>query len=305
MPRVSVIMPTYNRAEKLPRSIESVLNQTLEEFELLVVDDGSSDETEAVVTAYDDPRVKYVAHETNHGASAARNTGIDHADGEYIALLDSDDEFEPEKLEKQVDLLESRSDDWVAAYCGVDIVFEDGEQPNRLKQWLVELVARGREMGGAEGGEELIGEVLTDRLHTSAGSTLLVERSVAEAIDGFDESFDRFQDPEFLIRVLKQGKLGYVDDELVKRYASDSPSADALAAADEHYLEAFADTVERLEAQGYDIIGAHHYLIAKQYLMEGDFRNGMRYLLSARRPAFHQWPGLFRSIARGVRQRSV
>ena len=305
MPRVSVIMPTYNRAEKLPRSIGSVLNQTLEDFELLVVDDGSTDETEAVVTGYDDPRVKYVAHETNRGASVARNTGIDRAEGEYIALLDSDDEFEPRKLEKQVDLMERRSDDWIAAYCGVDIVYEDHERPNSLKRWVVELVARRREMGGTEGGEELIRAVLTDRLHTSAGSTLLVERDVAETIGGFDESFDRFQDPEFLIRVLKQGKLGYVDDELVRRYASGGPSADALAAADEHYLETFSDTVEQLEAEGYDVVGAHHYLIAKQYLVEGDFRNGVRYLLSARRPAFHQWPGLFRSIARGVRQRAI
>lgn len=305
MPRVSVIIPTYNRADKLPRSIDSVLDQTLEDFELLVVDDGSTDETEAVVTGYDDPRVKYVPHEENQGASAARNTGIDRAEGDYVALLDSDDEFTPRKLEKQVELLESRSDEWVAAYCGVEIVFESDEQPSPLKQWLVEFVASGREMGGTEGGAELIGEVLADRLHTSAGSTLLVTREVAQAIGGFDETFDWFQDPEFLIRVLERGKLGYVDAPLVKRYASDNPPADTLAAADEYYLEAFSETVERLESEGYDIVGAHHYLIAKHYLMEGDFRNGARYLLSARRPAFHQWPGLFRSIAAGVRRRAA
>ena len=305
MPRVSVIIPTYNRADKLPRSIDSVLAQTLEDFELLVVDDGSTDETAAVVTGYDDPRVEYIPHEVNQGASAARNTGIDHAEGDYIALLDSDDEFMPRKLERQVELLDSRSDEWIAAYCGVDIAFEDDDQPNPLRRWLVQFVASGREMGGVEGGRELIGEVLSDRLHTSAGSTLLVDREVAEAIDGFDESFDWFQDPEFLIRVLEQGKLGFVDAPLVKRYASDNPSADTLAAADEYYLEAFSETVDRLEEQGYDILGAHHYLIAKHYLMDGDFRNGVRYLLSAKRPAFHQWPGLFRSIANGVRQRAI
>lgn len=305
MPRVSVIIPTYNRADKLPRSIESVLDQTLEDFELLVVDDGSTDDTAAVVTGYDDPRVKYVPHEVNRGASAARNTGIDNAEGDYVALLDSDDEFAPEKLERQVGLLDSRSEEWVAAYCGVDIVFEEADRPNPLRQWLVEFVAEGREMGGIEGGQELIGEVLSDRLHTSAGSTLLVDREVAEAIGGFDESFDWFQDPEFLIRVLERGKLAYVDAPLVKRYASDNPPADTLAAADEYYLEAFSETVERLEAEGYDILGAHHYLIAKHYLMEGDFRNGLRYLLSSKRPAFHQWPGLFRSIADGVRRRAI
>ncbi|MFC6990634.1 glycosyltransferase family 2 protein [Haladaptatus sp. GCM10025707] len=95
MPTVSVVIPTYNRSEEVTHAIDSVLAQTYDDFELLVVDDGSTDDTEEVVTSYDDDRVKFIEHEENQGAPAARNTGIEHAEGEYVAFLDSDDEWLP------------------------------------------------------------------------------------------------------------------------------------------------------------------------------------------------------------------
>src|SRR6056297_1668487 len=116
-PTVSVIVPTYNRADALPRTVESVLGQTLDDLELIVVDDASTDDTPAVIDDYDDDRVQFVQHERNQGASAARNTGIDRAEGDYVAFLDSDDVWRPTKLEKQVQTLARRGDDWVAAYC--------------------------------------------------------------------------------------------------------------------------------------------------------------------------------------------
>lgn len=301
MPLVSVIIPTYNRATTLPQSIESVLNQTLDDFELLVVDDASTDRTESVVESYDDPRVTYLSHETNRGGSTARNTGLEYATGEYVAYLDSDDAFFPAKLERQVATLERRSDEWIAAYCGVEMVSEGGS--NRLRDMVVDLLSRRRVTEGAEGGAELIGDVLANNLHTSAGSTLLVEREVVERIGGFDESFRRFQDAEFLIRVLEQGNLAYVDEPLVKRYASDRPPAEVVEAADEHYLETFSELVARFEAQGYDIRGAHHFMLAKQYFDEGRIRHGTAHLLKSRRPRIRQYPGLCLSIASAVRQR--
>src|SRR6056297_1399486 len=122
MPTVSVIVPTYNRADSLPRTIDSVLAQTHDDLELVVVDDASTDDTETVVERYEDDRVTYLEHATNRGGSAARNTGIRASDGDYVAFLDSDDEWHPEKLERQVRELESRSEEWVAAYCGVEMV---------------------------------------------------------------------------------------------------------------------------------------------------------------------------------------
>ncbi len=298
MPTVSVIVPTYNRANSLPRTIDSVLAQTHDDLELVVVDDASTDDTESVVKSYDDPRVTYVAHTHNRGGSAARNTGIRATDGEYVAFLDSDDEWHPEKLERQVHELQSRSQEWVAAYCSVEIVHEGDENP--ALAWLRHQFGRLHETEGAEGGAELIGDVLADDLHTSAGSTLLTERTIAERINGFDETFDRFQDPEFLIRVLREGQLAYVDEPLVYRYASGSPSADELKAADEHYLQTFADTVQRLEASGRDIHGAHAYFLAKCYLAEGRFRTGTRHLRRARRPHPRQYPSLATSFLTGI-----
>mgnify|MGYP000371370111 CR=1 FL=1 len=298
MPTVSVIVPTYNRADALPRTIESVLSQTHEDLELFVVDDASTDDTRAVVAAYEDDRLTYLRHEQNRGGSAARNTGIDASTGEYVAFLDSDDEWRAGKLERQLAELEGRDDDWVAAYCGVTMVRENRE--NRVLGALRRRFGRLHDTEGAEGGAELVGAVLADDLHTSAGSTLLVERAVAEQIDGFDESFDRFQDPEFLLRVLREGKLAFVDAPLVRRYASGSPSADALREADEHYLETFAETVDQLEAAGRDIRGAHAYFLAKAYLAEGRFGTGLRYLVRARRPSPRQYPGLAASVLSGV-----
>jgi len=301
MPTVSVIVPTYNRADAVQRTVDSVLDQTFEDFEIIVVDDASTDDTPEVVAAYDDPRVTFRRHETNRGGSAARNTGIEAAEGTYIAFLDSDDEWLPRKLERQVRTLEDRGDEWVAAYCGVQMVTDTDHGP--VERLLTHVFSRRRVTEGAEGGEELVPDVLTDDLHTSAGSTLIVRADVVRDIDGFDESFDRFQDSEFLIRVLQQGKLAYVNAPLVRRHESGDPSATDLEAADEHYLQAFDDTVRELEATGYDVVGAHRYMLGKTHLREGNFRRGARYLWRARRPHPRQYPGLLSACYAGLQRR--
>lgn len=102
MPTVSVIVPTYDRAALLPRSLQSVLNQTREDFELLVVDDASRDDTRAVVQAFQDDRIVYLRQSSRQGAAAARNAGIRAAKGRYVAFLDSDDSWLPTKLECQL-----------------------------------------------------------------------------------------------------------------------------------------------------------------------------------------------------------
>ena len=102
-PTVSVIIPEYNRSKLLSLAIESALNQTYQDLEIIVIDDGSTDNTKEVVEGFikQDSRVKYIQHENNKGASAARNTGIMSAKGEYIAFLDSDCQWMPEKIEKK------------------------------------------------------------------------------------------------------------------------------------------------------------------------------------------------------------
>ncbi len=104
-PLISVIIPAYNQADFLGKAIQSVFDQTYSNFELIVVNDASSDHTSEVIKQFDDPRLKNIVHKKNRGLPGTRNTGIRAASGEIIALLDSDDIFHPEKLEAHVDFL--------------------------------------------------------------------------------------------------------------------------------------------------------------------------------------------------------
>ena len=122
---VSVILPTYHRAALLPRSIGSVLDQTDGDLELIVVDDGSEDDTETVVAAIDDPRVRYVKLPRNRGLPGARNVGVAEARGAYLAFQDSDDVWHREKLARQRAFLDAHPDAGVA-YCDMRRVLADG-----------------------------------------------------------------------------------------------------------------------------------------------------------------------------------
>ena len=107
-PKVSVIVPTHNRADLIEYSIRSVLAQTYPDFELLVVDNGSTDSTRSVVDGIGDPRIRYIYQENSGGPAGPRNTGIRESRGEYVAFLDSDDLWVPTKLARQVEVLEKR-----------------------------------------------------------------------------------------------------------------------------------------------------------------------------------------------------
>lgn len=119
-PLISVILPTYNRLEFLPETVESILNQSLSDFELIIINDGSTDGTEQWVNEQTDPRIQYISYPKNQGVSFARNKGLDIARGKYIAFADSDDINDPKRFEEQVALLES---DEGLAVCGSYIEF--------------------------------------------------------------------------------------------------------------------------------------------------------------------------------------
>jgi glycosyltransferase involved in cell wall biosynthesis len=126
MPAVSIIIPTYNRRYVLSRAIESALKQTYRDFELIVVDDASNDDTKALVEEYHDERILYSRHEINRGAPAARNTGLRIARGEYIAFLDSDNEWLPPRLEKQIELFSHVPASVGVVYANNTVVDETG-----------------------------------------------------------------------------------------------------------------------------------------------------------------------------------
>jgi glycosyltransferase involved in cell wall biosynthesis len=128
-PLFSIIIPTYNRAYIVTRAIDSVIAQTYPHWELIIVDDGSSDATESVVTAYSDPRIRML-RQVNKGPSAARNTGIMHAKGEWIAYLDSDDEFSPQYLETLITWITQNPDTLYLStkYVRMIEVYKDGKE---------------------------------------------------------------------------------------------------------------------------------------------------------------------------------
>src|SRR4030095_982853 len=106
MPKVSVIIPTHNRAEFLRSAITSILNQTFQDFEIIIIDDASKDHTREIIAHFNDARIKVIHNQVSEGAAGARNIGIRNSTCEYIAFLDDDDEWLPEKLQMQICLLD-------------------------------------------------------------------------------------------------------------------------------------------------------------------------------------------------------
>jgi glycosyltransferase involved in cell wall biosynthesis len=294
MPTVSVVIPTYNRADVLPRAIDSVLNQTFEDFELIIVDDASTDSTEKVVNSYTDNRLRFLQHEINKNGSAARNTGIKASEGDYIAFLDSDDEWHPEKLEKQIQQLNESSEDWVANYCGVTI-----DRSSKIKSVLSDLLNHDAQN---EGQDEVIRRILSLSGFVHGGSTLVATRSVVSSIGGFDESFHRNQDIEFTIRLARAGKVARVDDELVTLHESGRPDPDAVAESKVKLFTAFEDEIDRFESQGYDIRKYHRLIISRYYLGDGQWQNGFRYLRGSKPANVRQVLGLCLDVSRGLKK---
>ncbi len=199
---VSVIIPTHNRAGLLPRAARSVLNQTFRELELIIVDDASTDETEQVVAALNDPRVRYIRHDRNRGAPAARNTGIEAAHGKYVAFQDSDDEWLPEKLEKQMEVFKPGSDADVV-YCRM-----------LLERAGSTITIPGPEITVVQG--DVLSQLLAGNFVST--QTLLLRRECLEKVGGFDTRLPRFQDWELVIRLAEAYRFRFVNETLVRAY---------------------------------------------------------------------------------------
>ncbi|MDS0284546.1 glycosyltransferase family 2 protein [Haloarcula onubensis] len=274
MTAVSVVVPAYERADVVGRAIDSALAQTVADIEVLVVDDGSEDDTEAVVGEYADDRVRYLAHDTNRGVSAARNTGVAAATGEYVAFLDSDDEWLPRKLERQLAVLDGRGDGWVGAYC--DVATAGLSRLGRLAGVVSETLFR----SGAprEGGRELAESLLAMRVFMGPGSTLLVERRVLDRTGGFDEGLSIYEDWDLVLRVLAEGKLAYVDEALALTHFTGDAPAEAYVANDRRYLERNAALVADLERRGVPVRRVHRMGVVGHFLAEGRFAEAREYL---------------------------
>lgn len=230
---VSVLIPTYNRCELVQQSIESVLKQTFQSYEIIIVDDGSTDGTVHTLQDRYGDRIKLVCQE-NQGESAARNHGAAMASGKYLGFLDSDDVWEPEKLEWQVNALEGNpkavlafSSYWFIDYHGQRIV----THPNGM---IVDT------------GEVTVPNLLLLNIRIG-GSNPLITKTSFEMAGGYDPSIQYGEDVDFILRLRLLGDFAYVDRPLLNiRHHEGNQGALVKPEDIGRYLKEHLQVVERV-----------------------------------------------------------
>ncbi|WP_375510572.1 glycosyltransferase, partial [uncultured Nostoc sp.] len=209
MPRVTVIIPSYNHEKFVGEAIQSVLNQTYQDFELVITDDGSTDKTVEIIKSFTDTRIRLFCFERNQGACVAANKCISEAKGEFIAMLSSDDIFAPEKLEKQVNFLDKNPE--IGAVFGfAEIIDEYGNdfqdenhfykhifiQPNRTRfEWL---------------------NYFFFRLNCLCHPSVLIRKKCYDHIGSYDERFAQLPDLDFWIRLCLKYEIYIIPENLIK-----------------------------------------------------------------------------------------
>ncbi|MFW6115018.1 MAG: glycosyltransferase family 2 protein [Thermodesulfobacteriota bacterium] len=228
MPLVSVIIPTYNRSEKLIRALSSVLTQTFHDYEVIVVDDGSTDDTPNVIGPYL-PRVHYVRKPLNTGVSAARNRGIQCASAPWVAFLDSDDYWLEDKLSAQVEYIK-RNPDTVACQTE-EIWIRNGRRINPRKQH--------RKPSG-----DIFGQSL--RLCLVSPSSVMLKRSLLNQTGLFDENLPAAEDYDLWLRIACRYSVHLIPKELVvKEGGHKDQLSRAVIGIDRFRIRAIVKLLER------------------------------------------------------------
>lgn len=215
-PTVSVVIPTYNRARLIARSIQSVLNQSYADFEVLVIDDGSIDDTASVVAEFPDPRMNYIRLAKNAGAGAARNIGIRMSKGKFIAFQDSDDEWLPQKLAKHMSVFEESSPGLGVVYSDMQRILFDGS----VIYFAAPAVVLGR----------LVNPVNHFYQAWRLGiQSTVIKRECLDAVGYFNEALPAFEDLELFIRLSRQFEFFQISEPLVRYYETDGLTSNRMA----------------------------------------------------------------------------
>ena len=255
---VSVIIPTYSRPVYLKRAINSALNQTYKNIEVIVVDDNEPEsnyriETEKLILEFfENTRVKYIKHSKNKNGAAARNTGLRESKGVYIALLDDDDEFLPKKLERQVEILNKLDNSYGGVYCNYQQLLGD-----KIISKYINI---------EEG--NILESLLLCNNSICGGSTLLIRKTVLEELNGFDTSFLRHQDWELLVRFFRKYKLGISEDILVNIHMDSRINvmlSKKAILAKEKFLDTFKVDIESFNF-GYEIYKRQWFTLGLLFL---------------------------------------
>jgi glycosyltransferase involved in cell wall biosynthesis len=201
LPEVSAIIITRNRSRVLGRAIKSILVQTFTDFELIIVDGASDDETDSVVASFSDPRIRYIKLDKNPGPAKSLNYGFTLCRAPLIGLLDDDDEWLPSKLEKQISLIHSLPDKVGMVYCWME--FFDDRDNHKIR----------------EARPDARGDVFLDTLeHPVVGGapSMLIRKKVIDKIGGWDESINLGADWQFSMKLAKHFEVDYVPEILVR-----------------------------------------------------------------------------------------
>jgi glycosyltransferase involved in cell wall biosynthesis len=267
---VSVIIPTYKRSKLLNKAINSALNQAYNNIEIIVVDDNDPNtifrtKTKKLMAEYkNNEKVKYIKHSKNRNGAVARNTGVNNSSGKYIAFLDDDDEFEPKKIQTQLKILRNCKEKYGGVYCRF------GRYIDNKKIYESKYCEN----------NNLQFDILSLKAEISS-STLLIKKSVLKDLNGFDNSFERHQDYELLVRFFRKYKMMSVDDELVKINIDSEinrPDGIKLEKVKKQFLSKFKDDICSYNTTKQNkIYSAHYFELFKVFIRNMNILKGLNY----------------------------
>jgi len=275
-PAVSVIIPTYNRADLVPLAIQSVLDQTCQDFEIIVVDDASKDNTEEIVKNFKDDRIHYIRNSNNRGAAFSRNHGVEHAKGEYISFLDSDDYYLPNKLAIQKNVFKDHPDIGLV-YSNIFLV-KEGEENLKKIQYSLKNFKSGYLF------EKIVSRAIPCRL-----PTWLIRKENYLLVGGFDDNLPMLQDRDFIVRFSFHYKLFGIPEPVAvvvyhkgPRISNNDPEKRKIA------INIVLKKISKLvEIGNYStsiikkLTSEYYIYLAKAYMKEGDMVEGRSYLFKA------------------------
>jgi len=267
---VSIIIPTFNGERTIIRAVNSVLNQSYKNIEVIIVDDASNDGTSELINGIQDKRIKYIRHQNNEGGSAARNTGILESRGKYIAFLDDDDEWLNNKIEKQIEHIKQMDMTiWGGIYCkSLDTnIFSNGKKAKEM------VVPKNRIEGN-------LTEPLLNQIGINAGSTLLLTKNSVMDVGLFDTTFTRHQDIEYLIRYCRKYKIALVEEPLVIVHGHKKIEPETLVIVKKHFISIFIDDINKLGKRKAKKIYANIWLeVSIAYAFRGLIKESFNFLL--------------------------
>ena len=270
-PAVSIVLPTYNRGYCIRRSVDSILNQTFRDFELIVVDDGSTDDTKSIMESYADPRIVYIHNVGNRGQTPRLNQGLSVARADLIAFQDSDDEWMPEKLEKQVSAMRRLPPE-------VGIVYTDKWrcEPGRAPfHWRSPV-------NMPEDGI-IFDKALDENVYNIGPQSVLIRRECFDAVGLFDERLTNFNDWDLFVRISRRYLFHHIQEPLVNY----NVSADAMTALGERkaieaievIFDKYQSDLVRLPA----VLAKRAYWIGSFHMRNGNAAKGRAYIAKALR----------------------